>query len=425
MNEDLKAIHFSSKTIENKIKKFKYKADMVILGFLNSETIAKYFIENQFKNVVYLKNVVELIKLFNTYPYFYYYFQRCLNSFIVNFVSSLYKKSIKEAFIDSKKEFKEQLLDLKHMYPNISDDIFNVFRHDIIEYETEENDKMFFDDLKLTNSSSSLCSSSSFITISKNNSENFESNESINFNEFNLKFSDDMDNKDKRNMKYLINKRYYGNKKILKNAINQIFEHRRVNIFGEKGRGKTSLCLELCKYFYINNYFKKGIYYISNKNKKSMEEFEEVINTKNTCENNESDNNLIIIDIKDNLNDYLQLIFNSTSHFVFVTDKQIKEIKNLNDKTNQNKSQKSKKKKKDKNNKKKITSEEAQNKTENICYIDLNINLTTNLREELVNYNYINRYMDEKDIGSSKTPRELLDSIQNKEKVYIDEILNN
>ena len=49
-------------------------------------------------------------------------------------------------------------------------------------------------------------------------------------------------------------------KKILKGIINNVNKYKYRNVFGEKFRGKTKLCLEVCKHLYMNDNYKKGIF---------------------------------------------------------------------------------------------------------------------------------------------------------------------
>ena len=117
--------------------------------------------------MIYLKNVKELINIFNIYPKYKYYFQQCFNQFVVDFVSNLDKKSIKQAFFDSKKEFEIQLNEFKTLYKIVSDEILQLPKKDIIiyEYAAGENEKIFYDEFVLS-------SSESVININNNINEN-------------------------------------------------------------------------------------------------------------------------------------------------------------------------------------------------------------------------------------------------------------
>ncbi len=42
-------------------------------------------------------------------------------------------------------------------------------------------------------------------------------------------------------------------KNVLKNLINKILKYRIINLYGDNSCGKTRICFELCKYFYMNN----------------------------------------------------------------------------------------------------------------------------------------------------------------------------
>ena len=106
---NFKATNFSSKDSENSI--------------INSQTIANYFIDNNFPNIIYLNKLDILENLFEKYSYFYCYFQRCFNTFVINFLISLDKKRIKDAFTDSYKDFKNRLREIVEIDENISKDI--------------------------------------------------------------------------------------------------------------------------------------------------------------------------------------------------------------------------------------------------------------------------------------------------------------
>ena len=77
--KDFNSFKFNFKSIKETIEKSKNKSDLVILGFLNSEKISKYFLSNKFPLVIYIKKIKELNKLFKENPYLYFYFERCLN----------------------------------------------------------------------------------------------------------------------------------------------------------------------------------------------------------------------------------------------------------------------------------------------------------------------------------------------------------
>ena len=424
-NDELRANYFSSKIFENKIKKFKNKADMVILGFINSQTIARYFTKKNFPNVVYLKKLDILDNLIKKFPYFYFYFQRCFFNFVINFLVNLGKKEIKEAFKDSEEEFENRLSKFGNIYGGkIKEQIIILNNHKIIvyEYKTGEEKKKLFDELNIT-VSNSLSNNKNNI-INEINIENTYNNSDISQNEkkngnkidyddFNLYFDDNLND---CIFDYIINKRYYGNKKILYEVITNILDHKIVNIYGETQTGKTTLCLELCKYFYMNNYFKGGIYYINNINNKKWDKKGEFKDLKNKISNEKDDifeNVLIIFDDKNNLNSCLNFSINYSLYIVIVSTEPIKTCDNKKpDKKNQSGKH---------NKKRKSSTNETQDSKNNIFFININQNLGINFREEFFNYMKINLFMNNKKL--SKNTKKNFDLIKDKDEVYINDIV--
>ena len=45
---------------------------MIILAFINSQTIAKYFVKYNILNVIYINKLDIIENIFNEYPYFYF-----------------------------------------------------------------------------------------------------------------------------------------------------------------------------------------------------------------------------------------------------------------------------------------------------------------------------------------------------------------
>ena len=107
-------------------------------------------------------------------------------------------------------------------------------------------------------------------------------------------------------------------KNILHNLIDKVLNNRYVNIYGESFCGKTKICFELCKYFYMNNLFKEGIYYINLKKIKDIKgrkELKDLLNKNKInyerINNNRINNNTIN---NERINDVL-LIFDNFSFF--------------------------------------------------------------------------------------------------------------
>ena len=152
--KDFKSYKIDSKLFEQIIKKSKNGCSMVILGFLNSETIAKHFLADakKFPLVIYIKNIQELNALFRDYPYFYFYFERCFHFFVVKFLTNLKTLTIKEAFIKANYAFRNKLETLKEINEKLSKNIL------VMEGNKRGDDDLFFEnftDLNYKNFSNS------------------------------------------------------------------------------------------------------------------------------------------------------------------------------------------------------------------------------------------------------------------------------
>ena len=432
-DEKNKAKSISMKNLENKIKEFKNKPELIILGFINSETIAKYFIDNKYPNIIYLKKSDILIKLFNTKPHFYFYFQRCFFNFIINFIYELDKKTISEAIEDLETEFQLELMEIETFDKILGDDIRSLFQEEeLIVYENNTlEDKILFEELNISRQNSINNNNLNTIIIEAQFTQYEDNNDFIN--DFELisnekKSGNKNDNNNENlnfyrtlnesNLYYLIKKRYYGNKKLLNDIIEKLKQKRIINIYGPSQTGKSTLVIELCKYFFIKKYFTKGIYYISNFNNKNWEkQLKDLKNKQKSEKNNEFDNTLIVFDDKNNLNSCLNYIFNSNSYFIIVTKENLK-------KSNNEKNM-SKKNKKRGNGGIKLLNEILK---EDMC-INVNKSLRFNYIEELYNYLKIILLMinkDGKNISmkiSEKVEKDKFESFMNKEHIYINDII--
>ena len=366
-NNKFKANNFSLDDIKNQIEKFKNKTDMLILGFMNSEKIAKYFIGNDFPNVIYLKqlDIFEKENIFNKYPYFYFYLQRCFNDFIINFLVNSDKKTIKEAFTISEEEFYNELSKLENIDNSINEVIKTLKDKKIIEYihKSEEENKNLFEELNVSRSNSlSNNIINNYLNEIKTeligddtynedelNKKSKEIKNKIDNNNFNFIFKEKLDDKlDDPIFDYILNKRYYANKKIFSEVINNILKHKIINIHGKENTGKSTLCFEICKYFYMNDFFKKGIYYINNISDKKfvkLEELKGLKNKQNFNQDNLEDNVLIIFDEKVNSDFYSNYVINSSIYIIIVSTKVIQDsdIKKIEKKIITNKNEKKRK----------------------------------------------------------------------------------
>ena len=366
--KDFKSCRFNSKLIKEKLEKAKNKCDIVILGFLNSEKISEYFLVNKFPHVIYIKKVKQLNILFNNYPYLYFYFQRCFYTFITEFLSNLSKKycAIKEAFTKANSVFEIKCSKMADFIidknKNKINDIFCKIL--ILGGDEKRDNEVFFEDFEDLNNQGYNNSSSSLLNmINIDSKSSFESNFSNNSFLQNNSISSFYDEekkqiskaKEKKNMVFfkfpkgelkdeifekLYNNRIYGMKKILKNLINKILNNKIINLYGDYSCGKTRICLELCKYFYMNNKFKQGIFYINLKRKRQIQSKSELksLLIKNNSKNKDIETNdaLLIFDNFDSTKKGLYSYINKlNSYTVIVTkEKETKFFENLNNNKN-------------------------------------------------------------------------------------------
>ena len=300
-NEEMNAINFENNDFNVIIKQFKYKTELLILGFINDDTdiIAQYFIDNHFPNIIYINKSNNLMELLENSK-FCIYFQRCFYSFIINFIMNL-NQDIKNAFYFSLNNLIKQ--------KNIPIEIRQLLKESIIIYQSkkDENKNILFKDIKL----------------------NKNTNEVFDFERIYIKFDEHLNDSI---FNFLINKRYYGNKELF-NKIREIFKtfetfkkYKIINIYGETKTGKSAFCLELCKYFYMNKYFQKGIYYISDINKWDNKNELKNLDNYQKKNNNKYTSIVIIIDDINNLDDYFEFMNNSNLYFIIATIKKIDSV---------------------------------------------------------------------------------------------------
>jgi len=367
--KDFKSFSFDSKLIKELLEKSKNTCDIVILGFLNSEKISEYFSINKFPHIICIKKINELNKLFKDYPYYYFYFQRCFYNFITEFLLNLSQKylTIKEAFIRANNYFNSKFIKIIDYNLKEKDKIRDIMSKPILilKGDTKREDEIFFDDFEDVNNQSFNNSSNSLLNLintdSKNSiescfSNNILMNKNLYYNEEIYSYSNEKEKKYMEFFKFpcgelpniyfekLYENRIYGMKKLLKDLIIKIQKYRYINLYGDNYSGKTILCKELCKYFFMNNNFKEGIFYI-NLNKmnkiKSRNELKELFNKKNSKnKNNEINDVLLIFDdsesLKKNLYPYICKL---NSYVVIVTkDKQKDFLDNYNKLYNKNNS---------------------------------------------------------------------------------------
>ena len=415
-SDDYRTKPISKKDFENTIKECKNKPEMIILWFINSEIIAKCLEKNNFQNIIFLKQSETLMKLLKR-PYFYFYFQRCLYKVIADFIVKLDKKSIKDNFIDMEKDLTIELNKFIDVDRTMTEDINSLLQQDIISCKKmdEREDRTFFDDMNVSRNNS-LSNININIITNENDSKKPVTDEEfygiekkIDFQKLNLtnmKFDDDIDYKSDI-FCFLVHKRYYGKKHLFCNVIKCLIKYRIINIYGRSNTGKTALCMEICKYFLMNNFFKNGIYYYSNC------KFKDLKNKQNNDKENRK--TLIILDDESNLNNCSNFLNNPNSYFIIVSTECLKKILEKN-KENKNKKRASKK------NSGFIKYLNENNEQEK--YINANLSLSINFREEFYNYMKIKlSIFKDSNIAKKLEEKNSLKTLKYKDQVFIDEII--
>ena len=112
--------------------------------------------------------------------------------------------------------------------------------------------------------------------------------------------------------------RIYGMKNLLKEIINKVKKYRCVTLYGEEKSGKTSISLEICKYFYMNKYFKEGIFYINLKKIGKIKNQEELKFLFKNNKKNEENDVLLVFDNFDLIkrNNFIKKL---NAHFIIIT----------------------------------------------------------------------------------------------------------
>ena len=386
--KDFQSYPCSKKSLKEIFGKVQNKCEIVILGFLNSEKISEYLIKNKFPNVIFIKKINELNKLFKIYPYYYFYFQRCFYVFITEFLLILSKKhsTIKEAYAKANNAFVTKFGNIFNFCEDkeLKEKINQII---ILKGEQKKDEEVFYDFDDDNNNNSFSSSSGSLLNLGNADSKssfdnvpicNNELYENINEIDENKEINKEKDKKFIEFFKFpkeglkdeifekIYGSRLYGRKEILKTLINNLLKFKCINLYGDLSCGKTYLCWELCKYFYMNDYFKDGIFYINaNKQNKitGREDLKPLIN-KNNNNNCKINDVLLIFDdfdlIKKKLYSYINKL---NSYTIFIT--KTKDVNLLNEyymKRNNNK----------------ISNDEI--------YINLDKNLCNKFAEEFFNY---------------------------------------
>ena len=401
-NEFFKSILIQSSKLEEIIKNANNKCKIVILGFLNSEQILKYFSSKEFPYIIYFKKSKDLNGFFKKYPYYYFYFQRCFYHFVYNFIFNLckscnkIKNSFKEAINASEKKF-FKLLDYIENEEE-KGEISKINLSQILNLKDNEEDEFFFDKFEDINNPNFNNSSNNLNLInidSRNSISNKFTNNSYKKKSLYLKEDENEENKKIRKEKEsilefvhfpkgdlnnelfekLYHNRMYGMKKILSNLINKILKDKLIILYGDSFSGRTRICLELCKYFYMNDYFKEGIFYINYNKIKKIKDRKELkgLNKIKNGNNVTKDALLVFDDLNEKTKNFYSYINNLNTYIIIVIDNKKKFLKDWNNYINE------------------ISkgNDKYQNIIKNNVFVNLNISLRVKDAKEFIKYNNI------------------------------------
>ena len=383
-NEDIKKIIDGAKCKES--------CDVVILGILNNDENDDSSLYNIFKNepnnfrhIIYIKKRDDLINLFEKEPIFYCFFYNCFFLFIKEFILNLSKSrgylTIREAFRRANNIFNENLKKIKILTdgsesysilclgenPKNSDDIcdfgfindenFDTYINHINSIKKNIKDSDLYDE-KMRKYNIYFRKNPFNDEIEKVIEEDTTLNEKMKF----LKFPGKYYLKDEQ-----LEKRFFSMKKLLENIINFIKDNQIVNLYGYKLLGKK-LCIEISKYFYMNNYFKKGIYIIDlryfNKEKYLSELKNRIINNKNVGESKSNDILIVLVHVEKIKDNVWKWINDLNVHTLISTNKKFNDDLSL-----ENKEQKENKK--DKKNKNEIQEDYKSKIKEKMKFYDI------------------------------------------------------
>ena len=404
---DFKSCRFNSELIKAILENSKNRCDIVILGFLNSEAISKYFLSNKFPHIIYIKKIKELNLLFKDYSYLYFYFERCFHIFITEFLLNLSKKycAIKEAFMKANIVFINKFSKILDFVKDKEKIRKNILSKQILVLGGDEKRdyEVFFEDFEDLNNQSFSSSSSSLNLVNLDSKSSFGSNYTDNsllkdssslYYEDKKEISKDKEKKFMQFFKFpkgdlideifekLYNNRIYGMKEVFSNLINTVLScnYKFINLYGDSDCGKTRICLELCKYFYMDNKFKEGIFYINLKKKKQIHKEElKFLFKENNGENKDVEikDALLVFDDFDQIKKGLySFISKLNCHTIIVTkEKETKFFEGTN------------------NNKNKYKKNNIIINHKN--YVDLNIKIDKNFALEFINYMKIINNIDE------------------------------
>jgi len=320
VNEDLKNIIDKSNCKES--------CDIVILGVLNNDdkdnnSLFNIFKSNNFRHIIYIRKIDKLNKCFEENPVFYQYFQQKFLIFIKEFILNLNKSrgclTIKEAFRRANNNFNDNIKKIKKIKEILKEDK----KDTILDIEgKEENDNDIFD-FGLFNDENFNEPKNFVKKISKNVFDEIDDDDEIKKNNIyfrknpftiDIPVKEDYNSEEKKKLRYIklpmknindenfknfLDMRVYLKKNILEDIINLINKNQYINVYGnEQINGKKRICQEVCKYLYMNNYFKKGIFIIDLKYFKKIRNIPELKSRLNNQNKNSNPRDMLLVLMK-------------------------------------------------------------------------------------------------------------------------------
>jgi hypothetical protein len=309
------------------------------------DSLLSFFIEKKFRHIIYMNyaQIKQLLKndekndekkdekkeeVFDLY----FYFQKCFFIFIEEFILNLSKErkclTIKEAFRKANNIFNNSIQNLKinNKNENILQFLKSESEFNIICLKGDKNNDNDIYDFGYFNedNSNTYLNKKNNITIEKDLYDEYDDVMKKNNIYFrNNPFKDNVQKEEKleennytryfkfpgidylrpENFKKLVEKRLYSMKTVLFDLIEIIRTNRFVNIYGDKlkFRGKVKICEEVCKYFYMNNYFKKGIFVLNVRHLNKVKYIPEIKTNKRNKDKKDNPDMLIVIEHVENL----------------------------------------------------------------------------------------------------------------------------
>ena len=284
--------------------------DILILGIINGINDKLDELLKKFRYIIYFGKIDStLCENLKNYPYYYIYFKKKFYNFIKEFLLNLCKArgclTIKEAFRRANNNFENAMkfVEIEHgetkceKNTNLSglnlllgtrEEKYDDYIYDFGTFNDEDNnqtldkskkdiyDEYDDEDIKKNN-----------IYFRKNPFVDEQENEDVISYKKSRKFwkfpgKGDLSNKKFNN---LVESAFFSMEDLFRDIINNVKEYKYCNVFGKKFTGKTRICLEVCKHFFMNEEkFKKGIFVFDlrffNSVKDKIPELNNIMNSK-------------------------------------------------------------------------------------------------------------------------------------------------